>query len=355
MKIQEQKILSEYTTLRLGGVAKYFCSCSSVGELCEALAFAKTHRHRFHILGGGSNTIFDDSGFEGLVIKIDIKGISVVDDDTHVNVTVNAGEDWDAFVRTMVTEGYAGVECLAGIPGLVGATPIQNVGAYGQEVKDTIVRVRVLERSTLNEIEFTNAECAFEYRQSRFKKQDSDKYIITAVTFRLQKNGRPTINYPEVKKAIEAAIPLSTLADGTESLEAVRNVVLSLRRKKSMVIDPTDPNSRSAGSFFMNPIVSGEQFESINDRWNLEGDGSSMPAYEAEGKMKISAAWLIEKSGFFKGFTKNGAGISGNHTLALVNRGGTAGALLALAKEIQKSVERKFSIRLEVEPVIVKP
>jgi UDP-N-acetylmuramate dehydrogenase len=354
MIIQEQKILSDYTTLRLGGAAKYFCSCTSVGELCEAFEFAKIHHLRIHILGGGSNTIFADSGFDGLVIKIDIKGISVIDDDTHVNVTVNAGEDWDAFVRTMVMAGYAGVECLAGIPGLVGATPIQNVGAYGQEVKDTIVRVRVLDRSTLNETEFTNAECSFEYRQSRFKKQDSDKYIVTAVTFRLQKNGRPTINYPEVKKAIEAAVPLSTLADGKESLEAVRNIVLSLRRKKSMVIDPNDPNSRSAGSFFMNPIVSGVQFEKINDRWNLEGDGSSIPAFDADGNVKISAAWLIEKSGFSKGYMKNGAGISGKHTLALVNRGGTAEALLALAKEIQESVEKKFSIRLEIEPVIVK-
>jgi UDP-N-acetylmuramate dehydrogenase len=355
MIIQEQKILSDYTTLRLGGAARYFCSCTSVGELYDALEYAQTHRHRIHILGGGSNTIFADSGFDGLVIKMDIKGISVIDDSTHVNVTANAGEDWDAFVRSMVESGYAGVECLAGIPGLTGATPIQNVGAYGQEVKDTIVRVRVLDRSTRMENEFTNADCAFEYRQSRFKRQDSGKYVVTAVTFRLRKNGRPTINYPEVKKAIEAAVPLSTLADGKESLEAVRNVVLSLRRKKSMVIDPNDPNSRSAGSFFMNPIVSGEQFEKINDRWNLEGDGSSIPAYDADGNVKISAAWLIEKSGFSKGYTKNGAGISGNHTLALVNRGGTAEALLALAKEIQESVERIFSVRLELEPVIVKP
>ncbi|MHB1049289.1 MAG: UDP-N-acetylmuramate dehydrogenase [Bacteroidota bacterium] len=354
MNIQEQKVLSEYTTLRLGGAARYFCSCTSVGELCEALEYAQTHRYRTHILGGGSNTIFADSGFDGLVVKMDIKGISVVDDDTHVLVTVNAGEDWDAFVQTMVMAGYAGVECLAGIPGLVGATPIQNVGAYGQEVKDTLVRVRVLDRTTRKENEFTNAECSFEYRQSRFKKQDSDKYIVTAVTFRLLKNGRPTINYPEVKKAIEAAVPLSTLADGKESLEAVRNVVLSLRRKKSMVIDPSDPNSRSAGSFFMNPIVSGEQFKKINDRWNLEGDGSSIPAYDVDGNVKISAAWLIEKSGYSKGYTKNGAGISGNHTLALVNRGGTAEALLALAKEIQESVERIFSVRLELEPVVVK-
>lgn len=355
MKIQEQKILSEYTTLQLGGAAKYFCSCSSVGDLREALEFAKTHQLRIHILGGGSNTIFADSGFDGLVIKIDIKGISVVDDDAHVIVTSNAGEDWDAFVRTMAARGYAGVECLAGIPGLVGATPIQNVGAYGQEVKDTIVRVRVLDRSTLKETELTNAECAFEYRQSRFKKQDTDNYIVIAVSYRLQKNGRPTINYPEVQKAVEAAVPLSALADGRESLEAVRNIVLSLRRKKSMVIDPNDPNSRSAGSFFMNPILSKRQFDIINDRWNLEGDGSPLPAYDAAGGVKISAAWLIEKSGFSKGYTKNGAGISGNHTLALVNRGGTAETLLALAKEIQDSVERKFSIRLEVEPVIVKP
>lgn len=354
MNLQEHKKLSEYTTMRLGGPARYFTSCATVAELCEALEYAKTHRYPVHILGGGSNTIFPDNGFHGLVVKIDFKGITIADDGAFVIVTANAGEEWDSFVKSMVSQGHAGIECLAGIPGLVGATPIQNVGAYGQEVKETILRVRVLDRSTLNEFELTNAGCEFDYRQSRFKKQDADKYIITAVTYRLQKNGRPTVNYPEVRKIVESAIPLAKLADGAESLEAVRNVVLSLRRKKSMVIDPDDPNTRSAGSFFMNPVVSVDHYNSIVERWNREGDGSSMPVYDVGGKVKISAAWLIEKSGFSKGYTKNGAGISDRHTLALVNRGGTADALLVLAHEIQEKVEQVFSVRLAPEPVIVK-
>jgi UDP-N-acetylmuramate dehydrogenase len=353
MVIQENIELAGFTTIRLGGPARYFCSCTSVTELSEALEHGRKNHLRIHILGGGSNTVFSDKGFDGLIIKIGLKGISVSEEMDYALVTVQGGEDWDPFVAYCVEKGYGGLECLSGIPGSVGATPIQNVGAYGQEVKDTVVRVRVLERSTLRESEMTNAECNFSYRQSKFKQQETGKYIVTETTFRLKKNGRPTINYPEVQKAIESAVPISSLADGRESLSAVRNVVLSLRRKKSMVIDPGDVNTRSVGSFFMNPVVTRGEFERINERWNINGDGAAIPVFEAGEKLKIPAAWLIERSGFQKGLTKNGAGISEHHSLALVNRGGTAEAVLSLAEEIRNGVERRFSIRLEMEPIIV--
>lgn len=353
MEILEHINLSPFTTIQLGGSAKYFCTCSSVDEIKETLNFAQKRNLRTHILAGGSNTIFSDNGFNGVVIKITSKGISFVEDGNYILVTAKAGEDWEQFVKMCVEKGYGGIECLSGIPGCVGATPIQNVGAYGQEVKDTIEKVTAIDRSTLEEISFSNSDCRFSYRQSRFKFHDSGKYIIAEVTFRLKKKGRPTIIYPEVRKTIEASIPLASLADGRESLEAVRNIVLALRKKKSMVIDPSDPNTKSVGSFFMNPIIDSDQLTVISNQWKKSGDGSKIPTFQSENKIKISAAWLIEKSGFKKGYTKNGVGISDNHTLALVNRGGTTAALLALAKEIRDGVEKKFGIRLEQEPVVV--
>lgn len=353
MPILENIALASYTTLGLGGAAKYFSACSSLGALQESFEFARQRNLRMHILAGGSNTIFSDHGFNGLIVKIDLNGISFAEDGNDILVTAKAGEQWETVVTMCVAQGYAGIECLSGIPGSVGATPIQNVGAYGQEVKDTIESVKTLERSTLSERIFRNAECGFSYRTSRFKTQDAGNHIVTEVTFRLQKNGRPTINYPEVKKSVEQSIPLSTLADGRESLEAVRGVVLSLRKKKSMVIDPYDPNTRSVGSFFTNPVVDGNRFTAVISQWRKTGDGSDVPSFPFENNKKIPAAWLIEKSGFQKGYSKNGAGISENHTLALVNRGGTTAALLSLAKEIQDGVEKKFGLRLELEPVVI--
>lgn len=353
MQILETISLAKYTTIHLGGDARYFCSCSTVDDLKEALEFAKKNAIRFHILGGGSNTIFSDDGFDGLIIKNDLKGISFVDDGDFVVANAKAGEDWEPFAKTCVENGFAGIECLSGIPGLVGATPIQNVGAYGQEVKDTIVEVKALEISTLNEVSFSDSDCQFSYRESRFKKHDAGKYIVTEVTFRLKKNGRPTIHYPEVKRIIEASVNLSSLADGKESLEAVRKIVLSLRRKKSMVIDRNDPNTRSVGSFFLNPIVDSDQFSTISNQWNKIGDGTEVPTFPFENKKKIPAAWLIEKSGFNKGYKKNGVGISENHTLALVNFNGTTNALLELSKEIQAGVKNVFGVQLELEANVV--
>lgn len=353
LTIRENISLSQFTTLHLGGAARYFCNCSSVDDLRSALQFAREKGLRSHILGGGSNTIFADDGYNGLVIKMGLKGISFVHDGNDVLISAKAGEDWELLVAITVEKGLAGIECLSGIPGLVGATPIQNVGAYGQEVRDTIEAVKVVERETLEEKIFRTSECRFSYRESRFKLEDAGKYIVTEVIFRLKKNGRPSTQYPEVQTMIERSVLLSSLADGKESLSAVREIVLSLRRNKSMVLDPNDPNTRSVGSFFLNPIVDKEMLSTINDQWKVIGDGTPVPTFSFGDKQKIPAAWLIEHSGFKKGYKKNGVGISENHTLALVNYDGTTDVLLRLAEEIQHGVEKVFDLRLQLEANVI--
>lgn len=344
IKIQENIPLAPLTTIQLGGPARYFVECRSTEEVIEALDFAAKNKLEIHILGGGSNTVFSDEGFSGLVLKIGLKGISVEEKGSEVLVKVAAGENWDEFVQFCIKRGLTGVECLSGIPGLVGATPIQNVGAYGQEVKDTILKVRALNRETMQVVEFNNQECQFSYRQSRFKKGDKGKYIILAVVYRLKKNTKPIIKYKELQNYLQA----------NTSLEMVRLAVLALRRKKSMLVDKTDPNSRSVGSFFINPIIEKSEFLELKKRWQESGGGSEIPNFKVAEKIKLSAAWLIEHSGFYKGYKKNGVGISTNHALALVNYGGgSAKELLSLASEIEKAVYNRFGIRLEREPECV--
>lgn len=353
MEILRNIPLADRTTIRLGGPASYFCSCTSVDHLREALSFAQREQLRVQVLGGGSNTVFSDAGFHGLVLSVELTGVSHRDDGNHVLVDVGAGEHWDRFVAESIENGHAGIECLSGIPGSVGATPIQNVGAYGQEVKDTIVAVTVLDRASLEIRTFSAADCGFSYRTSRFKTVDADRFIVTQVTFRLKKNGRPTIHYPEVKRKIEASINLSALQNGSESLRAVRTVVLALRAGKSMVMDQNDPNTRSVGSFFLNPIVDAASLSAIQSKWEQIGDGSPVPTFPFGAQTKIPAAWLIERSGFKKGYSKNGVGISSNHTLALVNLGGTTAALMDLAQEIQRGVSAAFGLHLEMEANII--
>ncbi len=353
LPLQKNILLARLTTIGLGGAAEFFSECKTVEHIRAGLEFGKRERLPIQVLGGGSNIIFPDAGYHGLVLKIALKGIHFDDDGEWMIARAAAGEVWDAFVCACIEKGLAGVECLSGIPGFVGGTPIQNVGAYGQEVKDTIEKVKVLDRVTLQEKILKNSECGFSYRTSRFKLQDSGKFVVTEVSFRLKKNGRPTIRYPEVKKSVEAAIPLPSLADGRESLEAMRNVVLSLRKKKSMLIDPNDPNSKSVGSFFLNPIVEREQYSALSNVWKKIGDGSEVPAFPFQEKKKISAAWLVEHAGFAKGYRKGGAGISSNHSLAIINCSGTARDVLALAAEIEHRVFEKFGIRLVREAVVI--
>lgn len=346
--------LAPHTTLGLGGPARYFVECHSVDALQAALKYAGENHIRVQILGGGSNTIFSDAGFEGLVAHIALQGLSFALDGDHTLVSAAAGEVWDELVRACVDRGLAGVECLAGIPGLVGATPVQNVGAYGQEVCNTFVSLRALDRRTLELRDFDRKECQFGYRQSRFKGIDRNRYVITEVTYRLQQNGPPKILYPELQKYIDANVPLSSLPHGRPALNAVRSAVIALRKKKSMVLDSSDPNTTSVGSFFMNPILTIAEFDALRERWTASGRTEPIPTFAADNGMKIPAAWLVEKSGWPRGYRRGGVGISANHSLALINCGGTASELIALAMEIRKKVGEVFGITLELEPEVVR-
>jgi UDP-N-acetylmuramate dehydrogenase len=347
--LRENVKLSEYTTIKLGGAARYFIDCYSADKIKEALAFAGENNLMPYIIGGGSNIVFPDGGIDGIVIRNKILGIVFGEENAGYAAAVSGGgENWDEFVRLCIDNGLAGLECLSGIPGSVGATPVQNVGAYGQEVKDTIVSVNAIERETLKDIVFTNEECCFAYRESRFKKEDKDKYIITSVTFRLEQNGEPVIKYNELQNYLDSNPSFSSLPSGRERLTAVRDAVIGIRKRKSMVIDPADPDSVSCGSFFMNPVISIDRFGALQSKWT----GLQIPNFSSADGVKIPAAWLIENSGFKKGYTKNGVGISSSHTLALVNRGGSAKALLELAEEITSAVEEKFGITLRKEPVV---
>jgi UDP-N-acetylmuramate dehydrogenase len=345
--LQEYVPLSGLSTIGLGGTARYLAVCRLERELLQALEFARSHALNAQVLGGGSNTLFADGGFKGIIIKVALQGVTYREDGDSCLVSAAAGEDWNAFVRGCVQRGLAGVECLSGIPGAVGATPIQNVGAYGQEVADTIVSVNALDRENSELVTFEAAECGFGYRQSRFKGKDKNRFVVTAVTFRLQRNGLPSLRYPELRKYIESAIDLRALGPGRASLEAVATAVIALRKKKSMVIDPLDPQSRSLGSFFMNPVLTEEAFIRLRERC---GD---VPSFPAEGKVKVPAAWLVEHAGFSRGYRLGGAAISANHALALVNLGTTTSELLALARRIQEGVQQHFGVALEMEPVVV--
>jgi UDP-N-acetylmuramate dehydrogenase len=335
MRIERDVPLAERTTLGIGGTAREFVRATSLPELAEAVRTDEP----VLVLGGGSNLVVGDGGFAGRVVHIALPGVAIEGD----LVTAGAGVVWDDFVAEMVAAGRSGVECLSGIPGLVGATPMQNVGAYGQEVADTIIEVRALQRHTGEVVAFKPAQCHFAYRTSVFK--GTSRWVITEVVFSLpQHPDSAAIRYPELGKALGIA------EGGTAPLAHVRDTVIALRRGKGMVVDPADPESRSAGSFFTNPIVDGAVLAALDGRF-----GAAMPRWpQKDGMTKLSAAWLIERAGFTKGHTAGRAGISKKHALALVNRGGaTAQELLALARQIQDGVREKLGVQLEPEPVIV--
>lgn len=342
--LQENVPLADHTTLGLGGPARYLVTAQSVDQIRECLTLARRERLPVQVLGGGSNIVFPDAGFPGLVLKVGLPGVAFEGD----TVTAGAGEVWDDLVATCVERGLAGIECLSGIPGLVGATPIQNVGAYGQEVSDTLVSLRALDRESLEPVEFAGAECRFGYRRSRFKLADRDRYIVTQVTFHLRSGGRPNIQYPELQHYLQERVNLDEMESGRPVLSAVRQAVLTLRRGKSMLVDPADPHSRSAGSFFVNPILSGRELMRLQAEW------TQIPVFRTPEGLKVPAAWLVERAGFPKGTRRGGVGLSAHHALALVNYGGTARELLNLAGEIQQQVHATFGIHLELEPVIVK-
>lgn len=358
MLVQNDVPLAPLTSFRLGGRAKYCIAIKTIEDLKNAIQFSEAQSLPYLILGGGSNTIFRDKGFDGVVFLIQIPGIRCLDaNEKEVLYEVGAGIVWDQFVEYTTKQGLSGIECLSGIPGSVGASPIQNIGAYGQEVKDSIVSVQCIDEIG-NLISLQNSECNFTYRNSEFKSGKFQKYIVTSVTFKLSKLEEPCILYPEVKKQwdtiIQDRIKTHSMSEHrTLYLEKLRDLILNLRKKKSMVLDDDDPNTRSAGSFFTNPIISNEKAESFFKHANHLGFSNPPIFDEPNGNKKLSAAWLIEHSGIKKGdLYPGGVGISTNHCLGLINIEGTTDALLTMAESIQKQVYDTFSIHLEIEPVI---
>ena len=357
VKLREHVRLAPYTTLGLGGPARYFVECDNEADVRTALGYAAEHALPLFLLGGGSNVVFGDQGFPGVVLRVAIGGIEFREGDGGApEIAAGAGADWDTLVQGAVTRGWTGIECLSGIPGTVGGTPIQNVGAYGQEVAETLVRVTCLDRTTLERRTFTAAECEFGYRDSRFKRRDRGRYVVLDVTLRLQRDAPPRIRYPELRDAIARVSAPGSLDDAApaDAVRLVRQTVLALRRSKSMVLDPADPNARSAGSFFMNPVLTRPAFAELERRWRGLGGTSAIPSFPAGDAVKVPAAWLVEQAGFRKGYRRGGAGVSERHALALVNLGGTSAELLALAEAIQVGVERRFGVRLECEPEVVR-
>ncbi len=361
-KIQQKVSLAPFTTLQIGGPARYFLKAETEQHVLEGFEFAEKNDLAVFVLGGGSNVLISDSGFEGLVLQTALRGISPErrlpacnasegreDSSLSVQITVQAGENWDPFVEYCINQNFAGVECLSGIPGFIGGTPVQNVGAYGQEVSETIVNVRVYDRK-MNEIrDLANAECGFTYRTSIFNTVERDRYVVLAVTYELRPNGKPKLVYKDLKDYFA-----ERRAGSEITLKQTRDAVLEIRRSKSMVIDEGDPNSRSAGSFFKNPIVSRERFAEIAGI-AAELELGDVPKFTVdEASVKIPAAWLIERSAFYKGYRLGNAGISTKHSLAIVNLGGaTAAEIIALKEEIQLKVGRKFGMDLVPEPVFI--
>ncbi len=326
--IRQDVALAPLTTLKVGGPARYFLEASTEDQVREGVDWAASRQLPMFVLGGGSNVLIADAGWPGLVLRVALRGVEQQGDVFEAA----AGEDWDALVARAVAAGYAGIECLSGIPGSVGGTPVQNVGAYGQDVSETVTKVRALDLTTGRVVDLDNAACGFRYRQSIFNTTERGHYIVLRVAYRLKQGGEPRIEYADLKKHFAGRA--ATLAETREAVRAIRH-------RKAMLIVDGDEDCRSAGSFFKNPIVDSAPPGSVH--WPQPG-----------GLVKVAAAWLVENAGFPRGWRRGAVGISSKHSLALVNRGGaTAADVLALAREIQDRVQDKFAVKLEMEPVLV--
>jgi len=338
--------LAELTTLGLGGPPRRLIAVDAEAELVEAVRALDAAGEPLLLLAGGSNVVIADDGFDGTVVHVRTRGIARDGDE----LVVQAGEPWDAVVAAAGAERLAGVEALSGIPGSAGATPIQNVGAYGQDVSQTVREVRVLDRRSGAIERLGPAACAFRYRTSAFKGRD--ERVVLSVRFALRDAGGDGLGEPVAYG--ELARTLGVAVGERAPLEAVRAAVLELRRGKGMVVDPADPDSVSAGSFFTNPILDAAAFAALEARAAAAGLGAPPAFSEPDGRVKTSAAWLIERAGFARGHGDGRVGISTKHTLALVNRGGgTTAELVALAREIAAGVQEAFGVALAPEPVFV--
>jgi UDP-N-acetylmuramate dehydrogenase len=346
LNVEHYVPLSRRCTLGVGGAARFFVRAQDETTLVQALEWADEGGVTVRVLGGGSNVVIADEGLDALVVRIGLRGRKVRDEGgTDVELTVAAGEPWDDAVESAVGRGWAGLECLSGIPGLVGAAPIQNIGAYGQEVAETIARVRVYDRISREVTTLGQDDCAFSYRDSLFKSIAPDRYVILDVTFRLRKGGPPTLRYADLVERLKEA------GTSEPTLDDVRRTVLALRQAKSMLLDHDDPNHRSCGSFFLNPIVSLDELAGIERR---VGPTTSMPKYMlADGQVKLAAGWLIERAGFTKGQKRGPVGLSTRHALSLVcHNGASANDVVAFAREIRDRVRDRFGVLLTPEPML---
>ncbi|MCX7833323.1 MAG: UDP-N-acetylmuramate dehydrogenase [Ignavibacteria bacterium] len=352
MEVFENHLIAPYTTINLGGEARFFCNCNSEEDLRNCVKFSKENNYRLKIIAGGSNVIFPDEGFRGVVAKIEGEDIKIIKEAKEfVLVETWAGTDWDNFVKWSIENSFSGIECMSGIPGSCGATVIQNVGAYGQEISNVINEVITFDIESGKNRIFKNEDCKFGYRTSVFKNVYKGKVIITKVVFRLSRNTIDDYSYPDLKNEITKYKEYSNFSR-IEKLKFIRNAVYKIRKSKSMIYDKNDPYSISCGSFFLNPILNREEFEKF---YSLAKEKKLDPPYfKVNTNYKIPAAYLIEKSGFYKGYIKNGAGISKKHSLALVNFGCSTESLLNLANDIKDKVKNEFGISLEIEPDIIK-
>jgi UDP-N-acetylmuramate dehydrogenase len=344
LTVRERVPLAPHTTLGVGGPARWLVEAPDEATARAAHAWARERGVPLRVLGGGSNLVVSDAGVEALVVRVALRGLTTREVGGALELTAAAGEPWDGVVRAAVERGWAGLECLSGIPGLVGATPIQNVGAYGQEVSDTVVAVRALDTTTGEIASIPAAECGFAYRDSVFKRTAPGRWIVLAVTYRLRPAGAPTLTYTDVARQLaDRGLPQPTLAD-------VREAVLAIRRAKSMVLDdPLDPNRRSCGSFFLNPILEAAEAARVVAR----ADDPAMPRWpQPDGRVKLSAAWLIERAGFARGARAGVVGLSSHHALAIVAYDGARAADVAgYARRVQERVAQRFGVTLTPEPV----
>ena len=343
MMVRENVSLAEHCTLGVGGPARFFIEARDEAAVLGAAAWARTRGLALRVLGGGSNLVVADEGVDGLVVKIALRGTETREVDGAVELTAAAGEPWDELVCKSVERGWAGLECLSGIPGLVGATPMQNVGAYGQEVSETVAVVRALDTATGRIVAFGNRECGFGYRDSLFRSGEPGRYVVLSVSYRLRPKGPAAVRYADVEKHVAAR------GIATPSLADVRDSVLAIRRSKSMVLDSRDENRRSCGSFFTNPVITGGEADAVQAR---AGD-AAMPRWpQGDRRVKLSAAWLIERAGFTRGQSAGPVGLSTRHALAIVaHDGARASDVVAFARGVQAAVRERFGVRLTPEPI----